>query len=159
MNMTRKLLAALVVLTLFDTAAQALQEDDKARLTTNILQNHIVPRFAVFEVKTAKLHAAMDATCTAGKSLGHKEIRQVFSDAVSATMGIQHLRFGPTVTGNRLYRMLFGHEKNRAERQVRRLFVRCTGKHPEQQAAGETQYCDSGISCPRNTRSSDSSSR
>jgi predicted lipoprotein len=76
---------------------------DRSETIDAILDVHVLPGFARLEAETGALAGAAQADCAPTSP----PLRDAYDDAFDAWMGVSHLRFGPTETGNRAYALAY----------------------------------------------------
>lgn len=67
-----------------------------APINRALLQTHILPRYKAFADATGRFDDAARRYCAAPAVARPAEVRMRFGEALSAWMGVQHLRFGPS---------------------------------------------------------------
>jgi predicted lipoprotein len=94
-----------------------------ATMVVDTIDKFIVPRIETFKDKTAKLAAAVHATCKSdGADLG--KAKAAFADTVRAWGGLDFIRFGPVSREHRLERIFFWPDpRGFANRQVNGLLA------------------------------------
>ena len=102
-------MGALLALTGPAVPAKA-QEIDYAALNAAIVDNYVIPRYAVFAERTAALQASLEESCADGR-LVVGESAAAYHDAMDAWMDVQHLRFGPAMLFLRYDRLEFWPDK------------------------------------------------
>ena len=104
-------IAALTLSVLVGAAPASGQQEiapaDYARVNTALAETHAVPRYEQLATATRDFAAAADAICVDMGDAGRERARVAFHQAMDAWMGVQHLRFGPVESFNRVYRFYF----------------------------------------------------
>ena len=96
--MVRAAVAALAILmtAVPVTGGAPLEAGSFARVNAVLVENHVLPRYARLAAATEAFAAAAGTLCAApGEAATHEGARARFQDAMSAWMGVEHLRFGP----------------------------------------------------------------
>ncbi|SEQ91325.1 imelysin family protein [Thalassovita taeanensis] len=89
----------LLFLLILPTSLPAQDHGDRIR---DVVDHHILPGFEALADTTAALAQQAEADCTAADPL-----RQAYTTAFDAWMGVSHLRFGPTEVQDRAFALAF----------------------------------------------------
>ena len=76
---------------------------DKSQVVADVVDNHVLPRFAALAQEAGELQAAAGTTCDPASD----DLRSAFGSAFDAWILASHLRFGPTETLNRGFSLSF----------------------------------------------------
>ena len=100
--------AAAAILTAAAAAAEPrIAEPDYARVNAALVENHLLPRYARLAEATTRFDEAAEAFCAGTPGTDPARLRESFDRAMSAWMGVHHLRFGPATYFNRDQRFHF----------------------------------------------------
>ena len=102
--------AATVVALLAMGGAGRAQETpgfDHAGLAKRALETHIRPGYAALAASAQMLAKELDSACDRRTSEQRRAVNRAFDGLVTAWGRIEHIRFGPVTTGNRLERLFF----------------------------------------------------
>jgi uncharacterized protein len=108
--MTHPIRLALCAVALFACGQIAAAEPvaaDYRRLNLDLVDHHIVPRYAQLAETTARLEEAVVRHCRALDTDGPAALDEAWREAFDAWQGVQHLRFGPGELFMRSMRMQF----------------------------------------------------
>jgi len=86
-----------------ETPPPVLSVAEKAARVADVIDAHILPRFAALAETTAHLADVARAHCTAQDT----ELRAAYDAAFDAWISASHLRFGPTETDTRAFALAF----------------------------------------------------
>ena len=87
--------------------AQEVTAFDHAGLARQALVTHIRPGYAALVASAQTLAKELDGYCTRQSGERRRAVDRAFDGLVSAWGRIEHIRFGPVATGNRLERLFF----------------------------------------------------
>tara|TARA_Y100000815_G_scaffold172477_1_gene157019 strand:+ start:917 stop:1930 length:1014 start_codon:yes stop_codon:yes gene_type:complete len=76
---------------------------DRSATIQDVVESHILPGFTRLASASTALSQAAQADCAASS----EGLRGAFNEAFDAWIGVSHLRFGPTETGNRAFALAF----------------------------------------------------
>lgn len=76
---------------------------DQAKVINDVVQNHVMPRYAALDEAAAKLDAAAQSDCRPESD----DLRAAYNKAFDTWIGVSHLRFGPSETDDRAYALAF----------------------------------------------------
>lgn len=131
---------------LLTTQVLASEILDKSEMATGILTGHIVPAYARLDAGAGQLKEAIGASCKDGRRLDREPVRDAFRDALSAWMGVQHIRFGPAKSQDRHYRFQYWPDKHgQGARQMRRLLAAPIGDMPDARLIGQKSVAIQGF--------------
>jgi len=117
LNTKRWLCAAVVAL-----AAGPASAAPPADLGQRLADGYARPAMARLAEQAGRLEQALAAWCRDGGQAGAQAVRQAFGDTALAWAGVEFLRFGPLVQGNRYERLAFWPDtRGVMPRQVRAL--------------------------------------
>jgi len=115
----RWLCAAVVAL-----AAGPVSAAPPADLGQRLADGYARPAVARLAEQASRLEQALAAWCRDGGQAGAQAVRQAFGDTTLAWAGVEFLRFGPLVQGNRYERLVFWPDtRGVMQRQVRTLLA------------------------------------
>lgn len=101
-------LGIFVMLTMPTAALGAeISEDDYALVNTALVEEHVLPRYAVLAETTKNFAKSTKELCENPGESTLNSARQDFHRAMDAWMGVQHLRFGPIKYLMRIHRFYF----------------------------------------------------
>lgn len=84
--------------------AQAIDPGAYRQLNADLVEHHVIPRYAALETAMAGLDKAARAYCGAPSDTGFAALRTAYGEAADAWQGVQHIRFGPVDLFMRLQR-------------------------------------------------------
>ena len=85
-----------------DASSLPIAFERKEKLADEIIKHHVVPRFDKLTAATVALEERLKNICSTGAPLGNA--RGAFKTALSAWMGVQHIRSGPSKAHDRYER-------------------------------------------------------
>ena len=119
------------LLALVATQALASDQPDKSAIASDILAGHIVPAYTTLDAETKQLNEIITESCRDTRRLDGDPVRNAFGRALSAWMGVQHIRFGPAMAQDRHYRFQYWPDKHgQGRRQMRKLLAAQIGEMP-----------------------------
>jgi predicted lipoprotein len=101
--------AVLIALIAMTSAGRAQEATtfDHAGLARQALETHIRPGYAAVVTSAQTLAKELDGYCTRQTGERRRAVDRAFDGLVSSWGRIEHIRFGPIATGNRLERLFF----------------------------------------------------
>ena len=90
-----RFLAVLAVLLAAAPAALAADPAAYRQLNADLVEHHVIPRYAALETAMTDLDKAAQAYCGAPSDAGFAALRTAYGAASDAWQGVQHIRFGP----------------------------------------------------------------
>ncbi|WP_144641122.1 imelysin family protein [Bordetella genomosp. 13] len=103
----RKMLAAAALGCACAAPGAQAAEPTAESLGQRLAEGYARPAFAAFEAATQGLQARLKDWCAGGDAETARRVSAAFGDTVQAWTGVEFLRFGPLVQGNRYERLAF----------------------------------------------------
>lgn len=113
---------AVIILFPLSSAEAKSNAAQKAAIVRDLVTHHVIPRYKNLSAKSADLAQYATRYCRALKQSDMAELKTRYKAALTAWMGIQHIRFGPVMRKDRYYRIQFWPDKHgQGGRQLRKL--------------------------------------
>lgn len=145
----RLILGVLAALMVCASASQGAAKPDSARqaiIIRDVVRHHIMPRYDGLAGATAQLASAARGFCAKRGKADIAVLRGRFKRALTAWMGIEHIRFGPVMRKDRHYRFHYWPDKhNQGARQLRRFLRRADGVAPSARDLAEKSVAIQGF--------------